>query len=128
MTTEQKYFLLEKLYNSCGILVTHSHPEGVRCHVGLGWDDDVDDYLTDDESDEEVDIDELKDEIRYKICIWDDCHESDLGVLYCTAYDIEINDNRLTIDCSGEHVYGGMTEDADSDGKLEFKMFVPFTK
>ena len=128
MTTEQKYFFLEKLYNSCGILVTHSHPAGVRCHIGLGWDEDVDDYLTDDESEEEVDIDDLKDEIRYKICIWDDCHESDLGVLYCTAYDIEIYDNKLTINCKGEHVYGGLSDFSDSDGKLEFKMFVPFSK
>ena len=127
MTTEQKYFLLEKLYNSCGILVTYSHPEGVRCHIGLGWDEDVDDYLYDN-LDEEVDIDEFKDEIRYKICIWDACHESDLGILYCTADDIEIHDNKLTIKCSGEHVYGSMTEMADSDDEIEFEMFTPFTK
>lgn len=127
MTTEQKYFFLEKLYNSCGILVTYSHPEGVRCHIGLGWDEDVDDYLCD-ILDEDVDIDEFKDEIRYKICIWDACHESDLGILYCTANDIEIHDNKLTINCKGEHVYGGMSECSDSDGKLEFEMFTPFTK
>ena len=75
-----------------------------------------------------LDIDELKDEIRYKICIWDDCHESDLGVLYCTADNIEIYDNKLTINCKGEHVYGGLSDFSDSDGKLEFKMFVPFSK
>lgn len=127
MTKEQKYFLLEKLYNSCGILVTYSHPEGVRCHIGLGWDEDVDDYLCDN-LDEEVDIDEFKDEINYKICIWDACHESDLGILYCTADDIEIHDNKLTINCKGEHVYGSMTEMADSDDEIEFEMFTPFTK
>lgn len=127
MTKEQKYFLLEKLYNSCGILVTYSHPEGVRCHIGLGWDDDVDDYLSDN-LDDEVYIDEFKDEINYKICIWDACHESDLGILYCTADDIEIHDNKLTINCSGEHVYGSMTEMADSDNEIEFEMFTPFTK
>lgn len=127
MTTEQKYFLLEKLYHSCGILVTYSHPEGVRCHIGLGWDEDVDDYLSDN-LDDAVDIDEFKDEIRYKICIWDACHESDLGILYCTADDIEIHDNRLTINCSGEHVYGSMTEMADYEGEIEFEMFVPFSK
>ena len=110
MTKEQKYFFLEKLYNSCGILVTYSHPEGVRCHIGLGWDEDVDEYISNisvdwDEGedgyifdiDEDVDIDELKDKIQYKICIWDDCHESDLGILYCTANDIQIHDNRLII-------------------------------
>lgn len=127
MTKEQKYFLLEKLYNSCGILVTYSHPEGVRCHIGLGWDEDVDDYLYDN-LDEEVDIDEFKDEINYKICIWDDCHESDLGILYCTADDIQIHDNKLIINCSGEHVYGSMMEMADSDDEIEFEMFVPFSK
>lgn len=127
MTKEQKYFLLEKLYNSCGILVTYSHPEGVRCHIGLGWDEDVDDYLSDN-LDEEVDIDEFKDEISYKICIWDACHESDLGILYCTADDIEIHDNKLTINCKGEHIYGSMTEMADSDDEIEFEMFTPFTK
>ena len=127
MTKEQKYFLLENLYNSCGILVTYSHPEGVRCHIGLGWDEDVDDYLYDN-LDDEVDIDEFKDEIRYKICIWDACHESDLGILYCTADDIEIHDNKLTINCSGEHVYGSMPEMADSDEEIEFEMFTPFTK
>ena len=127
MTKEQKYFLLESLYNSCGILVTYSHPEGVRCHIGLGWDEDVDDYLYDN-LDDEVDIDEFKDEIRYKICIWDACHESYLGILYCTADDIEIHDNKLTINCSGEHVYGSMTEMADSDEEIEFEMFTPFTK
>ena len=78
--------------------------------------------------DDEVDIDEFKDEISYKISIWDSCHESDLGILYCTADDIEINDNRLTINCSGEHVYGSMTELADSDDEIEFEMFVPFKK
>ena len=127
MTKEQKYFLLESLYNSCGILVTYSHPEGVRCHIGLGWDEDVDDYLRDN-LDDEVDIDEFKDEINYKICIWDACHESDLGILYCTADDIEINGNKLTINCSGEQVYGSMTEMADSDDEIEFEMFTPFTK
>ena len=127
MTKEQKYFLLEKLYNSCGILVTYSHPEGVRCHIGLGWDEDVDDYLYDN-LDEEVDIDEFKDEINYKICIWDDCHESDLGILYCTADDIQIHDNKLIINCSGEHVYGSMMEMADSDDEIEFEMYIPFTK
>ena len=127
MTKEQKYFLLEKLYNSCGILVTYSHPEGVRCHIGLGWDEDVDDYLSDN-LDDEVDIDEFKDEINYKICIWDACHESDLGILYCTADDIEIHDNKLTINCKGEHIYGSMTEMADSDDEIEFEMFTPFTK
>ena len=127
MTKEQKYFALESLYNSCGILVTYSHPEGVRCHIGLGWDEDVDDYLSDN-LDDEVDIDEFKDEINYKICIWDACHESDLGVLYCTADDIEIHDNKLTINCKGEHVYGSMTEMADSDDEIEFEMFTPFTK
>ena len=127
MTKEQKYFALEKLYNSCGILVTYSHPEGVRCHIGLGWDEDVDDYLSDN-LDDEVDIDEFKDEINYKICIWDACHESDLGILYCTADDIQIHDNRLIINCSGEHVYGSMTEMADTDDEIEFEMFTPFTK
>ena len=126
MTKEQKYFFLEKLYNSCGILVTYSHPEGVRCHIGLGWDDDVDDYLYDN-LDAEVDIDDFKDEINYKICIWDACHESDLGILYCTTDDIEINDNRLTINCKGEHVYGSMTEMADSNDEIEFEMFTPFS-
>ena len=127
MTKEQKYFLLEKLYNSCGILVTYSHPEGVRCNIGLGWDEDVDDYLCE-ILDDEVDIDEFKDEISYKICIWDACHESDLGILYCTADDIEIYENKLTINCSGEHVYGSMTEMAGSDDEIEFEMFIPFTK
>lgn len=128
MTKEQKYFFLEKLYNSCGILVTYSHPEGVRCHIGLDWDEDVDDYLCDN-LDEDVNIDDYKDEIRYKICIWDDCHESDLGILYCTADDIEINDNKLTINCKGEHVYGSMMEEmADSDDEIEFEMFTPFAK
>ena len=127
MTKEQKYFALEKVYNSCGILVTCAFPAGVRCYIGLGWDEDVDDYLRDN-LDDEVDIDEFKDEIRYKICIWDACHESDLGILYCTADDIEIHDNKLTINCSGEHVYGSMTELADSDDEIEFEMFVPFNK
>ena len=126
MTKEQKYFFLEKLYNSCGILVTYSHPEGVRCHIGLGWDEDVDDYLYDN-LDAEVDVDDFKDEINYKICIWDACHESDLGIIYCTADDIEINDNRLTINCSGEHVYGSMMEMADSNDEIEFEMFTPFS-
>lgn len=126
MTKEQKYFFLEKLYNSCGILVTYSHPEGVRCHIGLGWDDDVDDYLYDN-LDDEVDIDDFKDEINYKICIWDACHESDLGILYCTADDIEINDNRLIINCKGELVYGSMMEMADSNDEIEFEMFIPFS-
>ena len=133
MTKEQKYFTLEKLYNSCGILVTYSHPEGVRCHIGLGWDDDVDEYIQDEYCgdnhwEEEPDFDEIKNNIPYKICIWDACHESDLGILYCTADDIEIHDNRLTINCSGEHVYGSMTEMADYEGEIEFEMFIPFTK
>ena len=131
MTKEQKYFALEKLYNSCGILVTYSHPEGVRCHIGLGWDEDVDEYLYDEHCDshlDDFDVDSFKDEISYKICIWDACHESDLGILYCTADDIEIHDNKLTINCSGEHIYGSMTEMADSDNEIEFEMFTPFTK
>jgi hypothetical protein len=107
--------------------VTYSHPEGVRCHIGLGWDEDVDDYLSDN-LDDEVDIDEFKDEIRYKICIWDACHESDLGILYCTADDIQIFDNKLSINCKGKHVYGSMTEIADCHDEIEFEMFVPFSK
>ena len=127
MTNEQKYFYLADLHNLGGILVTYSHPEGVRCHIGLDWDENVDDYLYDN-FDDEVDIDEFKDEIGYKICIWDDCHESDLGVLYCTVDAIAIYDNKLTINCKGEHVYGSMMEMAGSDGEIEFEMFIPFTK
>jgi hypothetical protein len=128
MTTEEKYELITKLYNQEGILVTYSHPDGVRCYIAIDWDEDVDDYLYDDESEEEVDIDEVKAEIKYKICIWDYCHESDLGILYCTADDIQIFDNKLSINCSGKHVYGSMTEMADCHDEIEFEMFVPFTK
>ena len=77
--------------------------------------------------DEDIDIDELKDTIQYKICIWDSCHESDLGVIYCTCDDIKITDNVLTINTNGKHVYGSMTEYA-YDNELEFEMFVPFNK
>lgn len=127
MTTEEKYALITKLYNQEGILVTSSHPDGVRCSIALQWDEDVDDYLYDDYEDD-FDVDEFKAKIKNQICIWDVCHESDLGILYCTADDIEINGNRLTINCSGKHVYGSMMEEADSDDEIEFEMFVPFTK
>lgn len=127
MTTEEKYELITKLYNQEGILVTYSHPDGVCCNIVIQWDGNVDDYLYDN-LDDEVDIDEFKDEIRNQICIWDACHESDLGIIYCTADDIEIIGNRLTINCSGEHVYGSMMEMADSDDEIEFEMFIPFTK
>ena len=127
MTTEEKYALITKLYNQEGILVTYSHPDGVKCHFAIQWDDDVDDYLGDDYVDD-FDVDEFKAKIKNQICIWDSCHESDLGILYCTADDIEIIGNRLIIKCSGEHVYGGMMEEADSDDEIEFEMFIPFTK
>ena len=140
MTNEQKYTLFTELYYKEGILISKSHPEGVRCHIGLGWDEDVDDYISNisvdwDEGedgyifdiDEDIDIDELKDTIQYKICIWDSCHESDLGVIYCTCDDIKITDNVLTINTNGKHVYGSMTEYA-YDNELEFEMFVPFNK
>ena len=133
MTNEQKYFFLVDLHNSGGILVTYSHPEGVRCHIGLGWDEDVEEYIQDEYFDgdylkDEPDFAEIIENIPYQICIWDNCHESDLGIIYCTVDDIEINDNKLTINCKGEHIYGGMSEWSDSDGKLEFEMFVPFSK
>ena len=133
MATEEKYALITKLYNQEGILVTSSHPDGVRCCIAIQWDDDVDEYIQDEYCgdnywEEEPDFDEIKKNIPYQICIWDSCHESDLGILYCTANDIEINGNRLTINCSGEHVYGSMTEMADSDGEIEFEMFTPFSK
>ena len=127
MTTEEKYALITKLYNQEGILVTSSHPDGVKCHFAIQWDEDVDDYLGDDYVDD-FDVDEFKAKIKNQICIWDVCHESDLGILYCTADDIQINDNRLTINCSGKHVYGSMMEMADSDEEIEFEMFTPFTK
>ena len=127
MTTEEKYALITKLYNQEGILVTSSHPDGVKCHFAIQWDEDVDDYLGDDYVDD-FDVDEFKAKIKNQICIWDVCHESDLGILYCTADDIQINDNRLTINCSGKHVYGSMMEMADSDDEIEFEMFVPFSK
>lgn len=133
MTSEEKYELITKLYNQEGILVTSSHPDGVKCHFAIQWDEDVDEYIQDEYCGdnywtEEPDFDEIKKNIPYQICIWDACHESDLGILYCTADDIEIIGNRLTINCSGEHVYGGMTEMADSDNEIEFEMFVPFSK
>ena len=131
MTSEEKYELITKLYNQEGILVTSSHPDGVRCNIVIQWDEDVDDYLYDEHCESHIDdfdVDSYKEEIKNQISIWDSCHESDLGILYCTADDIEINGNRLTINCSGEHVYGSMTEMADSDGEIEFEMFTPFTK
>lgn len=133
MTSEEKYELITKLYNQEGILVTSSHPDGVKCHFAIQWDEDVDEYIQDEYCGdnywtEEPDFDEIKKNIPYQICIWDACHESDLGILYCTADDIEIIDNKLSINCSGEHVYGGMTEMADYEGEIEFEMFVPFSK
>lgn len=127
MTTEEKYELITKLDNQEGILVTYSHPDGVCCNIVIQWDGNVDDYLYD-ILDEEVDIDEFKAEIKNQICIWDGCHESDIGILYCTTDDIEIIGNHLTINCSGEHVYGSMTEIADSNDEIEFGMYIPFTK
>lgn len=127
MTSEEKYALITKLYNQEGILVTYSHPDGVCCNIVIQWDGNVDDYLYD-ILDEEVDIDEFKAEIKNQICIWDGCHESDIGILYCTADDIEIIGNHLTINCKGEHVYGSMTEMADSNDEIEFGMYIPFTK
>lgn len=131
MITEEKYELITKLYNQEGILVTSSHPDGVKCHFAIQWDEDVDDYIYDEHCDshmDDFDVDEYKAEIKYQICIWDSCHESDLGILYCTADDIEIFDNKLSIKCSGKHVYGSMMEEADSDDEIEFEMFVPFSK
>ena len=133
MTTEEKYELITKLYNQEGILVTSSHPDGVRCCITIQWDEDVDEYIQDEYCgdnywEEEPDFDEIKKNIPYQICIWDSCHESDLGILYCTANDIEIFDNKLSINCSGEHVYGSMAEMADYEGEIEFEMFVPFSK
>lgn len=131
MTTEEKYELITKLYNQEGILVTSSHPDGVRCCIVIQWDEDVDDYIYDEHCDshmDDFDVDEYKAEIKYQICIWDSCHESDLGILYCTADDIQIFDNKLSINCKGEHVYGSMTEMADFHGEIEFEMFVPFSK
>lgn len=131
MTTEEKYELITKLYNQEGILVTSSHPDGVKCHFAIQWDEDVDEYIYDEHCDshmDDFDVDEYKEEIKYQICIWDSCHESDLGILYCTADDIEINGNKLTINCSGKHVYGSMMEMADSDDEIEFEMFIPFSK
>jgi hypothetical protein len=131
MNTEEKYALITKLYNQEGILVTSSHPDGVKCHFAIQWDEDVDDYIYDEHCDshmDDFDVDSYKEEIKYQICIWDACHESDLGILYCTADDIEIIGNRLTINCSGKHVYGSMMEMADSDDEIEFEMFIPFTK
>ena len=127
MTSEEKYELITKLDNQEGILVTYSHPDGVCCNIVIQWDGNVDDYLYD-ILDEEVDIDEFKAEIKNQICIWDGCHESDIGILYCTTDDIEIIGNHLTINCSGEHVYGSMTEIADSNDEIEFGMYIPFTK
>lgn len=127
MTSEEKYALITKLDNQEGILVTYSHPDGVCCNIVIQWDGNVDDYLYD-ILDEEVDIDEFKAEIKNQICIWDGCHESDIGILYCTADDIEIIGNHLTINCKGEHVYGSMTEIADSNDEIEFGMYIPFTK
>jgi hypothetical protein len=131
MSSEEKYALITKLYNLEGILVTSSHPDGVKCHFAIQWDEDVDDYIYDEHCEshlDDFDVDEYKAEIKYQICIWDACHESDLGILYCTADDIEIIGNRLTINCSGKHVYGSMMEMADSDDEIEFEMFTPFTK
>ena len=133
MTTEEKYVLITKLYNQEGILVTSSHPDGVKCHFAIQWDEDVEEYIQDEYCgdnnwEEEPDFDEIIKNIPNQICIWDVCHESDLGILYCTADDIEIVGNRLTINCSGKHVYGSMMEMADSDNEIEFEMFVPFTK
>ena len=126
MTSEEKYALITKLDNQEGILVTYSHPDGVCCNIVIQWDGNVDDYLYD-ILDEEVDIDEFKAEIKNQICIWDGCHESDIGILYCTADDIEIIGNHLTINCKGEHVYGSMTEIADSNDEIEFGMYIPFS-
>ena len=131
MTTEEKYALITKLYNQNGVLVTYSHPHGVCCSIVIQWDGDVDDYIYDEHCDshlDDFDVDSYKEEIKNQICIWDVCHESDLGILYCTADDIEINGNRLTINCSGEHVYGSMMEEAGSDDEIEFEMYIPFTK
>ena len=131
MSSEEKYALITKLYNQEGILVTYSHPDGVKCHFAIQWDEDVDEYIYDEHCESHIDdfdVDSYKEEIKNQICIWDSCHESDLGILYCTADDIEIIDNRLIIKCSGEHVYGSMMEMADSDDEIEFEMFVPFTK
>ena len=133
MNSEEKYALITKLYNQEGILVTSSHPDGVKCHFAIQWDDDVEEYIQDEYCgdnhwEEEPDFDEIIKNIPNQICIWDVCHESDLGILYCTADDIEIVGNRLTINCSGKHVYGSMTEMADSDDEIEFEMFIPFTK
>lgn len=127
MTSEEKYALITKLDNQEGILVTYSHPDGVCCNIVIQWDGNVDDYLYD-ILDEEVDIDEFKAEIKNQICIWDGCHESDIGILYCTADDIEIIGNSLIINCKGEHVYGSMTEMADSNDEIEFGMYIPFIK
>jgi hypothetical protein len=131
MTTEEKYELITKLYNQEGILVTSSHPDGVRCCIVIQWDEDVDDYIYDEHCEshmDDFDVDSYKEEIKYQICIWDSCHESDLGILYCTADDIQIFDNKLSINCSGEHVYGSMTEMADCHDEIEFEMFIPFSK
>ena len=133
MTSEEKYALITKLYNQEGILVTYSHPDGVCCNIVIQWDEDVDEYIQDEYCgdnywEEEPDFDEIKKNIPYQICIWDSCHESDLGILYCTADDIEIIGNHLTINCKGEHIYGSMTEIADSNDEIEFGMYIPFTK
>lgn len=131
MTTEEKYALITKLYNQEGILVTYSHPDGVRCGIVIQWDEDVDDYIYDEHCDshlDDFDVDEYKAKIKNQICIWDACHESDLGILYCTSDDIEINGNHLIINTKGKNVYGSMMEIADSDDEIEFEMFTPFAK
>ena len=45
MNSEEKYALITKLYNQEGILVTSSHPDGVKCHFAIQWDEDVDEYI-----------------------------------------------------------------------------------
>lgn len=131
MTSEEKYALITKLYNQEGILVTYSHPDGVRCSIVIQWDEDVDDYIYDEHCEsyiDDFDVDGYKAKIKNQICIWDACHESDLGILYCTSDDIEINGNHLIINTKGKHVYGSMMEIADSDDEIEFEMFTPFSK
>lgn len=115
MTTEEKYEIIKQLCKKNGCLVTYSHPEGVMCSISCDWDEDIEEYIFD-----EIDVEE----IPYKISIWDSCHNSDLGILYCTAENIEINGDNLIIK-DGEHVYGGMTESMWDD-VIEFKMYIPF--
>ena len=123
MTEKEKYEIIKQLCEKNGCLVTASHPEGIMCSITCGWDEEVDEYLYYEYDEEDV-VEDLKSKIPHQISIWDNCHDSDIGVLYCSTENIEIKGSMLTIK-DGDEVFGSMRETMWND-LIEFNMYVPF--